>query len=133
MSEHDTRHTPEHHERPDNWHRRTSDEGVPQEEHASHVSYAWVAAAGATMAVAVILTVVLITVYYEHYVAQLKLERQETTQFTTQAEARRDAAEQQLQDQPAKTDEQDTGTAEEPIDKAMDDVVNEYSGDDADG
>jgi hypothetical protein len=118
MSQKDLRETPAHHEQPDVWHRHTPEEGMPQVEHAAHVSYTWLFVAGALGVIAVAATTVLIIIYFKSSASQYRMEAVETTVWAAEfLEARR--SDMQKLDAAA-------GTTEMPIDDAIDAVVAEY-------
>ncbi|MFG0326037.1 MAG: hypothetical protein ACF8SC_02045 [Phycisphaerales bacterium JB037] len=122
--------TPDHleleHEEPDAWHRHTLEEGIPQPEHAAHVSPKGLWGAFFGMAIFLVVTIAALIVYFDHHMTNLRQERVETTvqaerfglKYKEESRTGLDAY---------RWINRDAGTVQIPIEVAMDRVVERYA------
>ncbi len=121
---HDPTYLPHEHEQPDAWHRHSSDEGMPREEHGARVNPVALFVALILMGVFTAGASIVTVIYYVQHTSSLKQELRETTNSAAQQiEYRADAM--NLQDNFAWEDTQ-AGTVRIPISQAMDRVVEQY-------
>lgn len=70
-------HTPDVHEHADDWHRHSAAEGKPQHEHAGTVSPLALIKAFVGILGTVVISVIVLSMYYTHTVTQVKAEAME--------------------------------------------------------
>ena len=75
MSEHHE--VPHHHAEPDAWHRHSSDEGMPQEEHGSTVNPTALGIVFVAMVFGVVFVLLILTAYFNNYTYTYKARQQE--------------------------------------------------------
>lgn len=109
----------------DNWFRHTGDEVLPQHEHAAHVNSAVIGLTLLAVVFGVLLTVIVLSMYYVGYTTRLRAERQEGTASAAEYLVYRDNAQRSL-NQFGWADRQ-AGTVNLPISRAMDEVVAYYN------
>lgn len=108
----------------DDWFRHSPDEGLPQHEHAAHVNSTAIGLTLLAIVFGVLLTVIVLTMYFVSYTTRLKAERQEGTKSAEPYLAYRDQSQRTL-DRFGWAD-REAGTVNLPIERAMDDVVAFY-------
>ncbi len=79
MSKHDPHYAPEPPEHPDQWHRHTPDEGVPQDEHAPQANPLILAGIGVVLTVSFVALLIVVVLYYFQYTTKIRREKMETT------------------------------------------------------
>lgn len=107
------RHQPEH-------------EGLPQAEHASHVSSAGLGVTFLAIAFGVLFVILLLVAYFNSYTGGLKTARQEGTQLAAEQMSYRAAEEAKLNSEPEWIN-RETGTVRIPLDEAIDRTLEYYS------
>lgn len=108
----------------DDWFRHSSDEALPQQEHAAHVNTTAIGLTLLAIVFGVLLTVVLLSMYFVQYANTRKAEMNEGTGSAAEYMAYRDQSKAML-GTTAWVD-RTAGTVNVAIDDAMDAVVAEY-------
>lgn len=124
MGSHEHHHLAVEHEQPDSWHRHSSEEGTPMAEHAAIASPGVLAKAYILMVAVVTGTVVILTVFFMSYLHRVRAEQQETTVLSKVFNETKNHFDTELSSYgwvDAKA-----GTVRIPIEKAMDQVVEQY-------
>jgi hypothetical protein len=117
--------TPEVHETVDAWHHHTSDEGMPQKEHAPRVNTLVL-----TFVFVAIVTVISATIgasilYFTRHVTELRQQQIETTVLAADANAYREQSEQALKE--FGWADAEKGVVRLPLDIARQRVIARYS------
>lgn len=76
-------------EQPDEWHRHTAEEGAPQIEHGAHATPTALAITFVGMVLGVAAVVLILIVYFNSYVSQVKAEKEEGVGMSEDFEAYR--------------------------------------------
>lgn len=121
QSHHDHGHDHGH----DDWFRHGSDEGPPQHEHAAHVNSHAIGLTLLAIVFGVLLTVILLSMYYISYTTNLKAQRQEGVESAGAYLVYRDDAARRLER--SGWVDREAGTVNIPIERAMDQVVSFYN------
>ncbi|MFK7884277.1 MAG: hypothetical protein AB8F26_08880 [Phycisphaerales bacterium] len=108
----------------DDWHQHTAAEGMPQEEHGSQASVKALGMTFIVMTVGVIVTILLLVVYFKSYVGTYKAKVQEGTAIMQPAFEAKLAAQSKLES--FGWIDRDARTVHIPIDQAMQSVINDY-------
>lgn len=108
----------------DDWHQHTAAEGMPQEEHAAQASVKALGMTFIVMTVGVIVTILLLVVYFKSYVGTYKAKVQEGTAIMQPAFEAKLAAQSKLES--FGWIDRDARTVHIPIDQAMQSVINDY-------
>lgn len=125
MKEHEPHHLAAEHEQPDQWHRHSAQEGVPQTEHTAVASPKVLAISFLVITFSIAATVFVLVIFFDHYTANFKASQMESTTLSTP-----------FNDYKKQWDEFDSrtygwvdakaGTVRIPIDQAMGRVVEKY-------
>ncbi len=120
-----THQTPILHEQPDAWHQHTADEGAPQVEHGSHATPTALAITFVGMVLGVAAVILILIVYFNSYVSQVKAEKEEGVSSAAEFETYRAESLAHLEGygwtDPA------AGRVHVPIDMGMQQVIDEYA------
>ncbi len=119
--------TPHPEQHLDEWHQHGPEEGVPQVEHAAHVNIGALIITFVLMVAIVLVLVIALTIFYRSTSAQLAAVRLENTVgWSDEYTPYRDAAVEQISGYHA--DDPDSGTVRIPVDRAIDQVIDQYAG-----
>ena len=122
MSHQETPHPEQH---LDEWHQHTAAEGVPQQEHAAHVNIGALIVVFVAMVVTVLVLVIALTMFYNSTKAQMAAVRLENTAgWSDDYIPYKNAAFEQIGGYHA--DDPEAGTVRIPVDRAIDQVINQY-------
>ena len=113
-----------HHD--EDWFRHSEDEGLPQDEHAAHVSAGALGVTFLVITFGVVGLVLILSMYFVSYTREIKTTRLEGTQSAAQYRGYRSGAETRLNN--ASWVDRESGVVRVPLDRAMDLVIGEYEG-----
>lgn len=112
------------HDEPDQWHRHTAEEGMPQDEHGARVNPLWLAGVLVATIIFVAIFVGVVQIYFESTVSSVRAEKTETVDSWYEFE------EQFAEDRAVLTSygiaDAEARTAHIPIDLAMEKIVERY-------
>lgn len=83
MKQHEPHHLAVEHEGPDQWHRHSAQEGVPQTEHAAVASPKVLAISFLVITFSIAATVLVLVIFFDHYTASFKALQMESTTLST--------------------------------------------------
>lgn len=109
----------------DDWFRHTTDEGLPQREHAAHVNSTAIGLTLLAIVFGVLFTVIVLSMYFIGYTTRIKAERQEGTESAAAYLTYRDLSQRNMQR--FGWIDREAGTVHLPIDRAIEDVVVFYN------
>lgn len=124
MTSHEPHHLPVEHQKPDEWHRHSADEGRPQAEHAAIASPVTLFGAFIVISSSVAITVVIIIVFYTSYNSRHQAQIAETTVLSNDYVQKRDRVELELSSY-GWADAQ-AGTVRIPLEKATERTIEKY-------
>ena len=110
----------------DEWFRHGPEDGLPQAEHAAHISASGLGISLLLTTFGVLAVVIILSLYFDGYTTQLAAEKQEGTGSADPYLAYRNAAMTNLSGDPKPLDRKN-GVYRIPVDRAMDIVVAEYA------
>ena len=123
---HESHHLPAEHEAPDQWHRRTTEEGAPQAEHAAIASPTTLAIAFIAISTTVALTVLILVVFFDQYNVRYKAEQMENIDMSNNFNDYKHKWEEQDSRGYALADAE-TGAVRVPLDLAKQRVIDRYA------
>ena len=110
----------------DDWFRHSAEDGLPQAEHAAHVSSLGLGLAFVVTTFGVLAMVIGLSLYFNAYTTQLKATRHEGVGSAEKYTEYRNAALKTMRE--SKAVDRENGVYRVPVDRAMDIIVAEYGG-----
>lgn len=125
MKPHEGHHLAVEHEKPDQWHRHSSAEGMPQSEHAAVASPKVLAIAFFAITITIATSVLILVIFFENYTTKYKAEQAETISLSTPFNDYKGRWE-QVESKEFGWADPKAGTLRLPLDKAMARVIDKY-------
>lgn len=110
----------------DQWHSHNAAEGMPQVEHAQHVSPKWLALTFIGMVFGVLFVIIVLWVYFNSYISKYESRVNETTKAAEMSREERVAVQTRVNS--FEWIDRENGTVQIPVDRAMDLVIADYEG-----
>ncbi|MDX9911040.1 MAG: hypothetical protein RBS39_04335 [Phycisphaerales bacterium] len=126
MSHNEPHYLPAEHPHADAWHRHSSEEGMPQSEHAARINPYGLYLGVFGILGFVVVSVVIVAVYFQSYVSTYRAEKQESVNVSEDYVAMRARADATLANY--QWIDMREGVVSLPIDVAMDNVIEKYAG-----
>lgn len=126
MSHDHDHYLPAEHPQPDAWHRHSSDEGMPQAEHAARINPFGLYVGVFGILGFVVVSVIVVAIYFQSYVSTYRAEKQESVDVSEEYVAMRARADATLANY--QWIDMRENVVSLPIDVAMDRVVDAYAG-----
>lgn len=127
MKPHEGHHLAVEHQQPDQWHRHSSAEGMPQSEHAAVASPKVLAIAFFAITITISVSVLILVVFFENYTTRYKAEQTETISLSTPYNDYKGRWEQVESKEFGWADPR-AGMVRVPLDRAMGRVIEKYQG-----